>query len=205
MNLIFFTKNTWVRTLFFLLVGLTPSCHVSDVSAEYFTVSSIAVSSNDSNLETSKKNAINDGKLTAIDAVLNQVLGSQNPPKLSTSQIDDCIESYAIESEKFIKNSYQAVVSYSVDVSKVRAVVNTGGVESARSVENSTYNKYLVTIEIQDIKRDYRNLERFIQSQNLQFRPYSVASNFIKIYANDDLIMMLQKAKIRFRQEVING
>lgn len=185
-------------TKFMLSLAAALFC-VLPVSAEetsrYIIVKDVNISSDESDLEASKSNAIEQGKRTAFSRVAEMIYKKPNGNiNISDQQLDECIEGYSVKNEKFINNSYQAVADYRMNLSTVANVLN-----ERRKVANlikSNKGKKVISIRSNDVIALYKKVCDIAEQNSIQCAPYSFSNKYIKFVYSEELAKLIRKANI---------
>lgn len=185
-------------TKFMLSLASALFCVLSasaEETSRYIIVKDINISSDESDLEASKSNAIEQGKRTAFSRVIETIY--KNPDKnvhISDQQLDECIEGYSVQHEKFINNSYQAVADYRINLSTVANVLNERK-KVANLIKNNE-NKKVISIRSNDIVALYKKVCDIAEQNSVEVVPYSFSNKYIKFVYSEELAKLIRKANI---------
>lgn len=176
-----------------------------------FLTSEVSVEKEGANLDESKNLAIGEGKRIALENYLKE--SGKEIQNLSSSLVDECIDSYTIKSEKFIGNIYQADISYTIDQNALSNFLNhksnRNSDEAYSSGENGQYRNEnpfsvgtkLIVIPTDNPKNTLRFLEARLGAQVFSDL-YSISSDFVKIRNSHGIVEHLKARGMRFSTEL---
>lgn len=161
---------------------------------EYVLVEGVEVSGDDEHLDESKEHAIQIGKRIALDKVLEKL---NKRLDLTKQQVEDCIDSYSIKSENFIKNTYHAKVNYRIDMASL---------ERYFKKRNGYVKKMLlpepgrsIIVNTDDVLKIYKRVSNICRQYSMRVYPLLFSNRCIVYPYSEQLNGLLMESHINVK------
>lgn len=182
----------------------------------YLVDYSVEIERTGNDLEDSKKMAIYDGKQIAINNILESLEDNEENDKseheLSADFVEECVDSYAINEEKFINNTYQATISYKINIEQLKRFLKKTELKNVENKVNVVHNtelnydlssgKEIMIIPVGgDLIKRSNYLYKLI-GQDYLLSLYAITANSVKLYSSNRIKNLLAQNRVYFYMEV---